>query len=43
MNYEFDPINVEKAKKYLDMASAMGATDAVLFEAPQSAGTAAPC
>lgn len=35
MHYEFDPVNVEKAKKYLELASSMGATDAVLFEAPQ--------
>ena len=35
MHYEFDPVNVEKARKYLELASELGATDAVLFEAPQ--------
>ena len=35
MAYEFDPVNVQKAQKYIDAALAMGATDAVLFEAPQ--------
>ena len=35
MAYEFDPVLVEKAKKYIDLALEMGATDAVLFEAPQ--------
>lgn len=35
MNYGFNPANVEKAQKYIDAALQMGATDAVLFEAPQ--------
>lgn len=35
MAYEFDPVIVEKAKKYIELAQEMGATDAVLFEAPQ--------
>lgn len=35
MTYEFDPANIEKAEKYLTLAREMGATDAVLFEAPQ--------
>ena len=35
MAYEFDPVNVQKAQKYIDAALSMGATDAVLFEAPQ--------
>ena len=35
MAYEFDPVIVEKAKKYLELAQEMGATDAVLFVAPQ--------
>ena len=35
MAYDFNPEYVEKAQKYIDAALAMGATDAVLFEAPQ--------
>jgi len=35
MAYEFDPVNVEKAKKYIELAQGMGATDAVLFEDAQ--------
>ena len=35
MTYEFDPANVQKAAAYLTLAKQLGATDAVLFEAPQ--------
>lgn len=35
MAYEFDPVNVAKAQKYIDLAYEMGATDAVLFEDAQ--------
>ena len=35
MAYAHDPIFIEKAQKYIDQALAMGATDAVLFEAPE--------
>jgi len=35
MAYEFDPVNVQKAEKYLKIALEMGATDAVLFEDAQ--------
>ena len=34
-DYQHDPNNIAKAQKYLEIAQEMGATDAVLFEAPQ--------
>ncbi|MBQ4090127.1 MAG: DUF2284 domain-containing protein [Clostridia bacterium] len=35
MEYIHDPANIEKAKKYIETALSMGATDAVLFEDKQ--------
>lgn len=35
MAYDYDPEIQKKAQKYIDAALAMGAVDAVLFEAPQ--------
>lgn len=35
MSYKHNPENIKKAQKYIDAALAMGAADAVLFEAPQ--------
>ena len=35
MEYKHSAENIEKAKKYIELANSMGAADAVLFEAPQ--------
>lgn len=35
MSYQHRPKNIEKARKYIEEALQMGATDCVLFEAPQ--------